>query len=146
MRSAATGVPPSPPIAVVTPIRSLFSARPLRGSTAPDWSIMSIQPGETYCPRASISRLPLPATLPIAREPAVLDRDVRRDPRIAHAVEHAAVANHDVVLGRLLARHGAKRDVPGKDRAELRGQETAAVTGRGGLKNIGGDYYRLATE
>jgi hypothetical protein len=34
--AAGTGMPPSPPIAVVTPWRSLFSASPLRGSTPPD--------------------------------------------------------------------------------------------------------------
>ena len=56
--STGTGVPPSPPIAVVTPMRSLFSARPLNGSTPPDWSIMSMKPGETYSPVASISRRP----------------------------------------------------------------------------------------
>src|SRR6266404_5339690 len=32
--SGGTGVPPSPPIAVVTPSISLFSARPFFGSTA----------------------------------------------------------------------------------------------------------------
>ena len=36
MRDAGTGVPPSPPIAVVTPMRSLFSASPLRGRMEPD--------------------------------------------------------------------------------------------------------------
>src|SRR5437867_2135280 len=65
MRAAGTGVPPSPPIAVVTPCRTLFSASPLRGRTPPDWSIMSIQPGDTYFPRASISVRPRPSTLPI---------------------------------------------------------------------------------
>ena len=47
MLSTPTGVPPSPPIAVVTPMRSLFSARPLRVRTPPDWSIMSMKPGDT---------------------------------------------------------------------------------------------------
>ena len=45
--STGTGVPPSPPMAVVTPMRSLFSARPFLGSTLPDWSIMSMKPGDT---------------------------------------------------------------------------------------------------
>ena len=43
--SAGTGVPPSPPMRVVTPMRSLFSAAGLSSSTSPEWSIMSIQPG-----------------------------------------------------------------------------------------------------
>jgi hypothetical protein len=34
-------------MAVVTPMRSLFSASPFCGNDPPDWSIMSIQPGDT---------------------------------------------------------------------------------------------------
>ena len=44
---AATGKPPSPAIVVVTPCNSFDSARPFFRSTPPDWSIMSIHPGET---------------------------------------------------------------------------------------------------
>ena len=58
-------MPPSPPMALVTPIRTLFSARPFRGSTPPDWSIMSIQPGVTYLPAASMTRVPVSAIRPI---------------------------------------------------------------------------------
>jgi len=36
IRDAGTGVPPSPPIAVVTPMRSLFSASGFLGRTLPD--------------------------------------------------------------------------------------------------------------
>ena len=123
--AAGTGVPPSPPIAVVTPIRSLFSASPFRGSTLPDWSIMSIQPGETYLPRASISTRPRALTLPISREAAVGDRDVGEDPRIARAVEHAPVADDDVVLRRD-ARH--RNHVPGRSD---RGRGRAPARARG---------------
>ena len=96
-RPAGTGVPPSPPIAVVTPSRSLFSASPLRGSTPPDWSIMSIQPGLTYLPRGVDLRAAARGDLADLREAAVLDRDVGEDQRIPLPVEHAAVADDDVV-------------------------------------------------
>ena len=51
---------------------SLFSASPLRGSTPPDWSIMSIQPGLTYLPpRVDLARAR-------ARDPA----DLRERPSL----------------------------------------------------------------
>ncbi len=71
---------------------------------------MSIQPGDTYRPRASISRWPVPVTRADLHEASVLDRHIRHNPRIAHAVEHAAVANDDVVGGRLLRRRCRQRD------------------------------------
>src|SRR5690606_28068231 len=76
--STGTGGPPSPPIAVVTPIRSLFSANGLRGRMPPDWSIMSIQPGDTYRPVASISRPAQPVTCPIrAKRPSRMATSAR---------------------------------------------------------------------
>ena len=76
--SAGTGVPPSPPIPVVTPISSLLSARGFVCKTSPDASSISIQPGETYLPVASISRLPLPSILPIlTKRPSLIATSAR---------------------------------------------------------------------
>ena len=69
---------PLPRSAVVTPIISLLSASPLRGRIPPDWSIMSIQPGETYMPAASISLVPRSGTRPIfAKRPSVMATSAR---------------------------------------------------------------------
>src|SRR5207244_3229137 len=107
--SAGTGVPPSPPMAVVTPSINLFSAKPFFGSTGPDWSIMSIQPGETYRPRASISVLPLASTFPIfAKRPSLIATSANthgfpapsstRPPRITMSYSESAA----LLLGGLL--------------------------------------------
>ena len=70
---------------------------------------MSIQPGETYLPVASISVCPALGNAADLREASVLDGDVGEDPRVAGAVEHAAVADDDVV----------RRGLRGVLRAEL---------------------------
>ena len=41
-------------------------------------------------------------------DPAVVDRHIGADPGVARAVEHAPVADHDVVFGRILDRRGSR--------------------------------------
>ena len=53
-------------------------------------------------------------------ETAVLDRDIREDPRIAGAIEDAAVADHDVV-------NDGSEDLPRRGDAKYEDKKQAAV-------------------
>ena len=98
--SAGTGVPPSPPMPVVTPISSLLSARPFLRQHAARL-VQHVDPAgrDVFAARVDLA-FAFALDLADADEATVLDRDVCRDPRVARAVEHAAVADHDVVGGR----------------------------------------------
>ena len=78
MRSAGTGVPPSPPIAVVTPMRSLFSARPFCGRTRAGL-VHHVDPAGRDESSARVDLPPAVAgDVTNLGEPAVGNRDVRQ--------------------------------------------------------------------
>ena len=75
---------------------------------------MSMKPGATTRPAASISRLALPAgTRPTATIRSPRDRHVAVEPRVAGAIDDPAVADHQVV-GSVLACRGGNHSRTGQ--------------------------------
>ena len=119
----------SPNTDSVTPCRMPLCDRPSAMSAVSEWFSMSMKPGATARPDASISERPrAPPSDADRRDAVALDRDVCGPPGRAAAVVHGPMANHDVVLGRRGTRRRQQRG--GDEEAPHFTVASSAATGR----------------
>ena len=91
-------VTPQLPIsAVVTPCQLIGVRSGSQPICASRWVCRSMKPGETTCPSASISRVPLRRDLADLGDAAALDADVAAKGFCAGAVDDGSAANDDVM-------------------------------------------------
>ena len=112
-----TGAKPTPQLpitTVVTPFQQEGVRNGSHATCASKWVCMSIQPGVTSLPAASISRRAGPDVRPDGCDLAAVDPDVALKLRSAAAVDDAAVANRYVVHGCSPARRLGCRRRPAK--------------------------------
>ena len=132
--AGATEKPQWPMISVVTPWRTLLSALGLIGKVKSEWVLMSMKPGATARPAASMVFAAARVDARADRgDAAVCDREIAGGAGRAAAVEQKPAADHDVMhrdAPRLNARivpvirtsreRGCRNQCSGFDRPNLR--------------------------